>query len=503
MTRSVEALQMELGEVDISKIEFPTKSRDDIPRILKGLQYVYKTPAIREKIFNLLEQRISPKIDKSNGRPGMDLWKIFVMGVLRLDLNCDYDRLHSLVNYFSLVRQMLGHSDSFEKHHYHIQTIKDNVCLLTPELLEEINQVIVEAGHLLLKKKESDPLRGRCDSFVVETNVHYPTDINLLFDAVRKTIELTAQLCSRHDITDWRQHAYNVRHVKRLMRSAQNKKRNNAKTEEQKRKKEQLIVQAHKEYLETVQNYIFKARFTLDAMKSQGLIDQNEIISAERINYFISHADRQINQIERRIFNNETIPHHEKVFSIFQPHTEWIVKGKAGVPFELGIRVCIMEDQHQFILHHMVMDKQTDVDVAVLMTTETQKDFPELKSVSFDKGFHSPENQNELREILDTVALKKKGKLSQKAKLAESAPEFRQASHKHSAVESAINALEVHGLDICPDHGIIGFKRYVALAIVARNIHRIGDILTKREQKAEERKRKKYFCYDEAIKLAA
>lgn len=65
---------------------------------------------------------------------------------------------------------------------------------------------------------------------------------------------------------------------------------------------------------------------------------------------------------------------------------------------------------------------------------------------------------------------------------------FTQARRAHSAVESAINALEVHGLDKCPDHGIDGFKRYVALAIVTRNIHRIGDILwqqdVKRERKA-------------------
>ena len=68
-------------------------------------------------------------------------------------------------------------------------------------------------------------LRGRCDSFVVETNVHYPTDINVLNDAMRKVIILTARLCEEHGLSTWRQHDYNVRHVKRLMRAAQLKKR--------------------------------------------------------------------------------------------------------------------------------------------------------------------------------------------------------------------------------------------------------------------------------------
>jgi hypothetical protein len=70
------------------------------------------------------------------------------------------------------------------------QTLKDNVALLTPELLDQINQRIVQGGHVLVKKKAGQALRGRCDSFVVETAVHFPTDISLLFDAMRKVITL-------------------------------------------------------------------------------------------------------------------------------------------------------------------------------------------------------------------------------------------------------------------------------------------------------------------------
>jgi len=77
----------------------------------------------------------------------MSLWKIFVMGVLRLDLNCDYDRLQELVNQHRTVRQMLGHPDIFDTELYNMQTIKDNVRLLTPELLAQINELIVKAGH--------------------------------------------------------------------------------------------------------------------------------------------------------------------------------------------------------------------------------------------------------------------------------------------------------------------------------------------------------------------
>ena len=189
--RVVQNVQMEIGEVDVSKVKFDLKSRDDIPKILRGLQHLYVDPALRTQLFELLQAEVLPKTDKRNGRPGMTLWRIFVCGVVRLDLNIDYDRLHELVNQHNTLREMLGHGVR-DKEPYHYQTLKDNVGLLTVELLDKINQLVVNAGHVVVKKKENEALRGRCDSFVVETDVHYPTDINLLYDAMRKVITLTA-----------------------------------------------------------------------------------------------------------------------------------------------------------------------------------------------------------------------------------------------------------------------------------------------------------------------
>ena len=468
--------QMQIGEVDISQIKFDPRSRDDIPKILKGLQYIYVTLDLREKIFELLEREIAPKIDKRNGRPGMELWKILVCGVLRLDLNEDYDRLCELVNHHNTIREMLGHG-TFNEETYHFQTLKDNVSLFTPELLDKINEIVVLAGHGVVKKKEGEALLGRCDSFVVETNVHYPTDINLLYDAMRKLITLIAELCDQHGASDWRQHTYNVRHVKRLMRTAQNKKRGKSQSTQRQEERDALIVKAHQDYLDVAQTYLNKAGATLAVLAQQGLSSPWDIVMVLQIGGFMDHAARQIDQTRRRVILGEVIPHEQKVFSIFEPHTEWISKGKAGVPVELGIKVCILEDQYQFILHHQVMQQQTDEQVAISMVIQARKSHPDLSVCSFDKGFHSTENQSTLKDELELVVLPRKGKLSRQAQQIEQSPEFIKARRKHSAVESAINALEVHGLDMCLDHGIGGFRRYVALAVVARNIHRIGAIL--------------------------
>jgi transposase, IS5 family len=472
--RVVQNAQMKLGEIDISEIKFDLRSRDDIPKILRGLQHLYINVPLREAVFALLESDIAPEVNKRNGRPGMTLWNILVCGVLRLDLNIDYDRLYELVNQHRTLRQMLGHS-LYDEKAYAYQTLVDNVGLLTPELLDKLNQLIVEGGHALIKKGGA-ALRGRCDSFVVETNVHFPTDISLLWDAMRKAIRLTAQWSESQQFSDWRQYRHNLRQLKQKLRHAQQSKRSRT----QAKQNPAGIIQAHRIYLDRAQQYLTKIQVTLPKLTATNATERLLRIEIED---YLRHAQRQISQIERRVIRGETIAHEEKVFSIFEPHTEWISKGKAGVPVELGVRVCILEDQYQFILHHHIMSGQTDDCVAVGMVTGAKKRFPDLNACSFDKGFHSPANQTDLAQQLDQVMLPQKGKPSKARQAIERTEEFTRARRAHSAVESAIHALEVHGLDKCLDHGIEGFKRYVALAIVTRNIRRIGDILWQQDVK--------------------
>jgi len=130
--------------------------------------------------------------------------------------------------------------------------------------------------------------------------------------------------------------------------------------------------------------------------------------------------------------------------------------------------------------------------VAIPIVAETKDRFPELNSCSFDKGFYSLSNRVQLVAMLDNVVLPKKGKLSLKDKEVEYSEEFIQARYQHSAVESAINAVENHGLDRCLDHGLKGFKRYIALAVVARNLQILGNIIQQRELKRLTRREKKY-----------
>ncbi len=486
--RKVIKLQMEFWKKDIANIKFDLQSRDEIPKLLMGLQYIYRTAPIREKVFKVLKQ-IVPKQSHETGRPGMDLWKILVLGTLRLNCNWDYDKVQEMANNHHKLRQMLGHSKTDFNSNYALQTIRDNIALLTPPILDEINQVVVKAGHSIITTKKDQKLKGSCDSFVVETDVHYPTDTNLLFDATRKMISLIAIICSEIGITAWRQSHHNITKVKRLLRGIQRLKRSTSKDKAKQQKREQFIVSEHQNYINVCQGFVLKAKETIRILRALGILSMSQALRLSDVEENIRHAERQIDQIRKRVVLDEKIPHEEKVFSIFQPHTDWISKGKAGVPQELGLSVCVLKDQYGFILHHQVLEQQTDEKIAVAMAQGAKDQFANLAGCSFDKGFYSPDNKRELANILDYVILPKKGRLSAKDKEIERSEEFVESRRKHSAVESCINALENHGLDRCFDHGLYGFKRYVALSVLARNIQILGHLLQQKELKWHRRRK--------------
>ena len=161
--REVHRSQFQLGQVPVEKVWINPKSRDDIPAVLKGLQHIWCDEALRARLFVLLDEHILPEADRTVGRPGMDLWQILVLGVLKQGLGCDFDRLHDLTNHHQTIRAFLGHGDFDDKTRYEYQTVVDNVSLLTPELLSAVGRLVVESGHKVAKKKLGEPLRGRCD----------------------------------------------------------------------------------------------------------------------------------------------------------------------------------------------------------------------------------------------------------------------------------------------------------------------------------------------------
>jgi len=202
--------QPDLQITPVEKIRLPLKSRDELPPILAGLQWVWMHPTLKAEILALLAAKILAG-KQATGRTGMDLWQILVLGVVRLGLDADWDRMEDMANHHLLVRQMLGVPvdpwGQGAKVFGH-QTLRDNVALLDDELLQQINARIAAAGREVFAKKEGAPLAApevKVDSYVLETDVHFPTDLNLLWDAGRKCVDLIeGLLASDHALPGWR-----------------------------------------------------------------------------------------------------------------------------------------------------------------------------------------------------------------------------------------------------------------------------------------------------------
>jgi hypothetical protein len=472
-------LQYSLGTTPIEKIKIP-KTRDELPPVLRALQYIYQTPEINTKIFEILESKI--KLSQS-GRPGMTLWEILVLGIVRLTLDANYDRLEHIANFDSLVRGILGVETNHgftERKIYALQTIKDNVSLLDEATIDEISTIVVKSGHQLKKKEEK--LEVKVDSYVLENNVHFPTDLNLLKDAINKSIRYSVKLSRKGNIEGWRKHEMWINLVKSGYRTVTKVIYGGGKNKDARQKRAVL------DYIAVCEKVLQKIEKSKPQFEYLAKTDVIANLINNNLLEFEKKAWKQIDLVTRRLILNEKIPHEEKVFSLFEGYTEWINKGKAGNKIELGLKIAISTDQYGFILSKRVMEKEQDVEAAVPIFEILQKEY-NLESISYDKGFWSKDNFEKIDGQIPYVIMPKKGKLNKEEYVREHGKVFKKKRKAHSAVESDINCLEHHGLNRCPDKGIIHFKTYVSLGVLSYNLHKLGNILQQEELKKRKKKK--------------
>lgn len=470
--------QMTFGIVPIDKIEFDIFSRHEITPVLMSLQhlYVHEKNTVDE-ILDFIKSDINQQDSDKLGCCGLKYWEILVLASVRLGCDLDFDALQDLADNHRNLRQMLM-VGPYDDKRYPRSTIHDNLSKLTAGTIGKIIQKTVDIGHKF-NPEAIEKVRG--DSFVLKKNIHYPTDTNLIFDGIRKTIELSVKIAEAHDIVGWRQHAHLLRKFKKIRRTIEKVARSRAKD-----RKEQLF-ELYKEMIKEAQKLTDRALSTIHTFQALKKADislfWDGVIS--NLYFFIAGTEYVCDLAERRMINDETIPNPEKVFSLFEPDTELINRGKVPIPIEFGHRVLVMEDSAGFIIHAEVMDiGMTDNKILADVMKRLQEQYNnKVRSASFDKGFWSPANFNELSQLVEIACLPKKGGRSQADKIRESVREFGDARRKHAGVESAIHALVAgNGLDRCRDKGPDGYRRYFALAVLGRNLHTLGRILINQER---------------------
>jgi hypothetical protein len=411
----------------------------------------------------------------------MSYWDILVLAAVRLGCNLDYDALHDLANNHITLRDIMR-VNRLDDQRFPRATIHDNLTKLSPETILKISDIIVDVGHKLCPGA-IEKVRG--DSFVVQKNIHYPTDANLIFDGVRKSIELTVRTANAYFLDGWRKHASLLKKIKKVLRRIQKVARSKQKNKEEQLKGlyKELIERVHKitgKCLDTIST-VALIRMELDPAFSL-VMDP----SISEIFYYLAATQNMCELAERRVLEGEKIPHSEKIFSLFEPYTELINRGKVPYPIEFGHRVFIIQDSAGFLVHAQVMGiGVTDEKVIVDAMKKLQDRFNNrIRAASFDKGFWTPNNLKELSGIIPLVCLPKKGKLSKTDQEREGDKGFGKVRKWHPGIESAINALGAgNGLIVCRDKDEDGYGRYVALGILGRNLHTLGTIFLNKERK--------------------
>lgn len=478
--------QLSLGIVPISEVNISLKSRHELPPILASLQHIFMDPALNSAVLDLLERRICG--DKENtGRPGMDLWQILVFGVVRLGTDSNWDALHHFANHDTALRGILGVGTTgfgAEEKEFAYQTLIDNVSLLDEDTIKEISALVVAEGHRILKKKRDQGLAIKVDTFVLEANIHWPTDTGLVWDAARKCLDCIQLLAFKFGLPGWRKTQLWRKKLKSATREVSQAWGSKGAG------KDARVATTAAAFLRLACDLEDKLSEQLPLIET--LLKQYKVPEKYRkILYYHWFLVRQTDLVSRRLIYGQTIPQCEKIFSVFEPVVEWISKGKAGKMVECGHNILIVTDEFHFIIDHQVVERTADVNLVLPMIDRLRETYGEIRSASFDKGFYSKENKQELKELVPMLVMPKKGKLNEAEREEEGTKRFKSLRNRHSAVESNINQLEHNGLNRCPDKGFNAFKRYAAFGVLSYNLHKLGKVIQEAERKRQEELLKK------------
>jgi transposase, IS5 family len=480
--------QQRLDSRPVVNVKLNLDCRDEIIPILLALQHIYSQPKLRDDILRAIAADVNSHSSRKRGRQGMDYWSILVLAAVRLGCNLNYDKLQDLAEQHRALRQIMGIGDWDEQIGFDWRRIRDNVTQVRPETLERINHLIVGEGHRLVPQAVQTV---RADSFVMEANVHYPTESSLIRDGLRKVLQCGAALADLLGVGGWRQHKHLYRKVKRLAREID-------RIAARKGSGYQVRLQSlYVELFDLAAAVLARAQELRAHPQVKGSVDLEVLGQDVKLKDFMQRTRQVCGTATRRVLEGQTVANSEKLFSVFETHTQLYKRGKAAEPVQFGRQVLVFEDAVGFILHaHMLPRDANDADVLVQQTRKLQQRLGGgIQQASFDRGFHSPENQQALAEVIPHPCLPMPGCKQAAQQEEEATVEFHQSRRRHPGIESAINALQAgNGMERCRDRTERGFSRYIQLGVLGRNLHVLGKLLLAKEdaqcQAAQSRRKK-------------
>jgi len=334
--------------------------------------------------------------------------------------------------------------------------------MITPQTWEAINLILAKS---MITAKKVTGEKQRVDSTVSESNTHYPTDASLLWDSYRVGARLIDQ-CRK---ADRRLDSGNRFHDKKVKRSytfvATHYSRKGAATK-------RAVGKHTKHLLEQVERVSQIARATIDISNgiALDLVASALVQELERMLGLIDHVHAQ----SLRAFSGETVPAAERIFSIFEPHTELLKRGKAHKPNEFGHMVTIGQSGQKFITFYKVEEKSRHDIVLGDEAKEAHKNlfgaYP--RKFTADKNYYGgPEHTEKWESKIDEYSVGKKGNRTEKETLREHDEWFKILQAFRAGCEGSISVLKrVFGLRRCLNRTFKSFAASVGCLVFCHNL---------------------------------
>jgi transposase, IS5 family len=350
---------------------------------------------------------------------------------------------------------------------------------LTPTTLEVINELVVKSAVALGLENGK---KLRVDTTVVETDIHHPTDSTLLWDTVRVVTRLVGNL---DDLLPQGVPGFTnrSRSARRRMQEIQRM------TPKQRTRR---LIPKYRELIHTTEQVVGNAREVLKKTERMRGIDLMSDIAINAVRKEIDHycglGDRVIDQARRRVLNNEQVPNEEKIFSIFETHTDLIKRGKILKPVEFGHKVYIAESAHGLITQYRVLDGNPTDDAHVESSLRRhQETFGEVPKVySGDRGFFSQDNVEHCRDAgVELVCIPQRGGKKTAAQTSyEKSPAFKEGQRFRAGIEGRISVLfRGRGMKRCLAEGRERFELLVGAAVLANNLMIIARLLLEKQKR--------------------
>lgn len=411
-----------------------------------------------------------------SGRSGLTPSQVLRSLILMRVKNWDYRELRErIADGFTLRQFTEFYCRPVPKHHAFHRAFNR----LTPQTLKAVNQLVVKAA-VDLGLEDGEQLR--VDTTVVQTDIHHPTDSTLLWDVVRVITRLMGHLAKAVQQRFFKFHNH-TRAARRRMQEIQ--RMTPKQRQEQQTKKYRQLIGIAAEVLSSARKILERTR---EAHNRKMVADPSIGELRKEIDHYCKLADRVIDQARRRVLEGEQVLNAEKIFSIFEEHTDVIKRGKVQTPVEFGHKVFVAESAQGLITQYEVLKGNPPDEQHVEASLERHKEnfgrAPKL--YSGDRGFYSEQNEQSCKcEGVRKVCLPQRGgKKTARRTAYEKSPDFKKGQRFRAGIEGTISVLfRGRGMKRCRAKGREHFELLVGAAVLANNLMRVAGLLDERSSR--------------------